>query len=199
VGPYRQSRVPTVRPQTRRRALVTLLMLMFVVLLSAEDCVARAASENRTVIRQSVVKSLDRDFTSATEKLDSRDRALGTEGVVSCWKTQYRSKAPCEGRTHLRLDLFECDYSNPSAAQAGLKRFLTTAHPDAGHSYEWEAVFVAGPAVFRLIAGCVISRANFNRMSRDLVAALESNLGGAIAAARCRCGGGCAAVEMKNP
>jgi hypothetical protein len=179
--------------------LVTFLMMVSLALCLAKDRVASAASENRAVIRQSVVKSLGLDFTSVTEKLDSRDRALGAEGVVACWKTQHRSRAPYEGRTHLRLDLVECDYSNPSAAQSSLEHFLTAAHPDTGHSYEWEALFVAGPTVFRLIAGCMISGANFDLVARDLGAALESNPGGTIAAVRCRCGGGCAAVEIKNP
>jgi hypothetical protein len=171
------------RSQTRHKVLMSLIVLTSVVLWLTEDKIATAASGDRTVIRQSVVKSLGWDFTSETEKLAPRDRALGAAGVLSCWKTQYRSKAPYEGRTHLRLDLVECDYSNQSAAQASLKHFLTTAHPDAGHSYEWEAVFVAGSTVFRLIGGCIISRANFDAVSRDLAAALNSNFGGVAARA----------------
>jgi hypothetical protein len=174
------------------------MVLTAVVLCLTEDKIATAASGDRTVIRQSVVKSLGWDFTSETERLDSRDQALGAEEVVSCWQTQYRSKAPYEGQTRLRLDLVECDYSNQSAAQASLKHFLTTAHPDAGHSYEWEAVFVAGATVFRLIGGCIISRANFDVVSRDLAAALDSNIGGVAGSVRCRCGGGCTAVEGKG-
>jgi len=178
------STVATVhRSQIKHKVLMSLMVLVSVVLWLAEDRLATAASADRTMIRQSVVRSLGRDFTSETEKLDFHDRALSAEGVLSCWKTHYRSKAPYKGRTHIRLDLVECDYSNQSAAQASLQYFLTTAHPDAGHSYEWEAVFVAGSIVFRLIGGCILSHANFDVVSRDLAAVLNSNL--AVSAPHC--------------
>ena len=187
------------RSHTMHKVLMSLMVLTAVVLWLTEDKRATAASGDRTMIRQSVVKGLGRDFTSATEKLTPRDYALGAEEVVACWQTRYRSKAPYKGRTHIRLNLVACDYSNESAAQASLQHFLTRRDPDAGHSYEWEAVFVARSSVFRLIAGCLISRANFDRMSHDLAATLDSNIGAVSAATRCRCGGGCAAVEGKNP
>jgi len=87
------------------------------------------------MIQQRFLESLGRDFTSATEKLGSRDQTLGAKAMLPCRKTQYRSKAPHQERTHIHLDLVECDYPDESAAQAGLKHFLMTAHPDAGHSY----------------------------------------------------------------
>jgi hypothetical protein len=124
---------------------------------------------------------------------------LADTSGVTCWLNDYESYPSALSPVKARGSILECLYGSGAAAAASFNRFLATADPDRGHSYEWEGLIVTGRRLVRFVGACVLTRDQVDRAVQHLADTMQTETGTPARVARCRCGGGCSSENGHQP
>jgi hypothetical protein len=117
-------------------------------------------------------------------------------GLTEKQKYLFRSKKPisknADGSSiYLRFSLMVLTYQKKAHAKTAYGALFKECHPDTGLTYAWDAVVLADKRLMWLHAPCLLSEANWLKLSKRLE---EDPLLAEAATGRifeCRCGSGC--------
>jgi hypothetical protein len=124
---------------------------------------------------------------------------VGAEEEDNARSWELRSADPAGrssmGPIYLRASLKVSQWPDAAAAAGEVERLLTTADPDMGLSYAWDAVVAHQASVVHLWAACTLPEVSFETVEEALTTELRAGGTEPGPSFRCRCGARCRASE----